>query len=363
MPPKPRSIGAAQNTVEAAPTIQPTPMDYSPPQNAPAANIVPAQTFSPAAQRPFTMAEIGTIGGNEMTRATTVSSKVTGIAKAQDMDELGKGLVTLLDTARQYDPSKWNKGMFGFLKRWGSKQIDQHVSSVNDNVNKLLGQVQGQIGLFERRITDIEGLEKENEALYEALGKVQDAARERIAWAEANVPVADPNDPTSGQRVSAWNDAIMFAKKKVDDLERTRTLCILQGPQLQQVKNNSFLLVEKFKDLKANTVPALQRQYALYIVQMEQKKGAELATNIDDAFNEAIVKNADLTRQNTAAIGQAMARSSIDMASLQAVTASVVGSIDDMVKIRQDMAARLTSEAPQIAALSSQVSAALARTN
>ncbi|AXQ69276.1 tellurite resistance [Caulobacter phage CcrBL9] len=326
--------------------------------------VVPAApAYVPASGRAFTLSEIGSLGAGEMSRATTISDKVTGIAKAQDMDDLGKGLLTLLDTARQYDPSKWNKGPFGFLKRWGSKQIDAHVSSVNDNVDKLVNQVQSQIGLFERRIGDITGLEEENKKLYDALGQVVIAANERIAWAEANVPAVDPNDPTSAQAVSNWNDAIAFAKKKVDDLERTRTLCLLQGPQLAQVKNNSFLLTEKFKDLKANTLPAMKRQFALYIIQMEQKKGAELANNIDDAFNEAIVKNADLTRQNTVAIGNAMARSSVDMASLQAVTASVVGAIDDMAKIRSDMAARLTAEAPQIAALTSQVSTALARTH
>lgn len=374
MPPKPRSLGAAQpdqtSTIGMQPTLQPTPSFQPAPMLTPMATqqVVPATpAFSPSslaapAGGNFSMAEIGSLGGVAMAKSTAVADKVTGMAKASDMDELGKGLLSLLDTARQYDPSTWNKGILGVFKRWGSKQIDAHVSSVNTNVDKLVGQVQGQIGLFERRITDIEGLEKENDAVYVELGQVVAKANERIAWAEANVPAVDPNDPTSGQKVANWNDAVAFAKKKVDDLERSRTLCLLQGPQLAQVKNNSFLLTEKFKDLKANTLPAMKRQFALYVVQMEQKKGAALANNIDDAYNAAITANADLTRQNTVAIGNAMARSSIDMATLQAVTASVVGSIDDMHKIRADMQARLKAEAPQIAVLTQQVSAALAKT-
>jgi uncharacterized protein YaaN involved in tellurite resistance len=114
-------------------------------------------------------------------------------------------------------------------------------------------------------------------------------------WTQ-NPPAVDQNDPMSGQRLQDWLTVASFARKRSDDLRRAQILADQQSAQINQMKLNSSALAQKFVDIKVTTIPAMKTTFTLYVVNMEQKKGAELSDQIDATTDAAIKKNAEAAR-------------------------------------------------------------------
>lgn len=336
----------------------PKPLQIASAASSPSSTPAMVTHVSTAVAKPLTTSDIELWGKNATSEASTISTKITSLAKASDMDEIGKSMGALLEKAREYDPSRWNKGFFGIIGRMTSKQLDTHFRSINENVDSLTAQCSKQIAKFRARNADLAAMYDENWRIYRELGAAIDDGKARIAWAKANVPAVDPNDPHSAQLVQDWNTAITWAEKRVDDLGRFQVLCQMVSPQIEQLRDNGQMLVQKFDSAIGLTIPALKQQFGLYVIQSEQKKAADLADAIDSTFENAITQNAKTLHQNATQITTGLARSSVSIDALTQVSNELIATLDDVQKIRTDMQARLTAEAPQIHALSQQLAQA-----
>jgi uncharacterized protein YaaN involved in tellurite resistance len=327
-----------------------------------ATGSLPAVRSTPAtALQPISLNEAASYGADKIAGASTAADKITAIARCGDMDEVGQSFNALLVTAKKYDPSSLKKGG-GFLGLFKAKiqELKNQFATVDQQVDRLVAETDGRVALFKGRIGDLEHLYDDNEARYHQLGAMADEFEVRIAWMEQNLPAVDPNDAFSVQHLADWKGAIDLAKKTVDDMRRGQALCQMTAPMIRQMQSNSGALVMKFGEIKSSTIPVLKQAFALYILNLEQEKGAAFATAVDDLTNETLKKNAEKLGQTTVAVQTSLARSSIDMATLQSVQASTIKAIEDAQRIRSEMQTRLQTEAPQIAALSQQLAQRLA---
>lgn len=327
----------------AAPTIAPMPI----------AQAVPGHALVP-----FTMEEATQLGKTTGLAVAGIADKITGVARSGDIDELGKSLGGLLMTAKQYDPSQFTKSG-GFLKflGLGSKiqEIKNHFATIDSQVDTLLSETDKRISLFSGRIGDLKALYAENEQRYHEAGDAIVDIDRRTAWMEANKPAVDAGDSFSAQHLADWNAVIDYAKKRADDLRRVQVLCQQQGPQIQLMGQNSGALVMKFGEIRAMTIPVLKNAFALYILNIEQEKGAKFAEAIDDMTNQTLMANSAKLGQTTVAVQQTLSRSTIDLATLQKTQADTIKALDDVQRIRADMQTRLAAERPQLEALSQQL--------
>ena len=305
--------------------------------------------------------QIAQLGARTMERATGVSQRITSAARAAELGDLGKSLGDLVTVAREYDPASWNKGLIGKLFRVGAKQLDTRIKTVDQNVNTLLGICRNEISKFRMQAGDLDDLQRENEAMIDQLNNDIAAGEAELTHAEANVPqLTDPNDAMQAQLIAEYKTDIAFLQKRIDDLKRQQTLGMLMRVQITQLRDNSFMLEQKFESTIALTIPALQQQYSMYIIQEQQRKGAEISKKIDDATDEAIRRNATALRQNSVAINTAMARSVISVDTLKMATQEVVAGINEVNQIRQDMITRIKSEDAQIKAITQEINRAQA---
>lgn len=341
------------NLGKTAPTATATP--FTPPiQAMPIAAPVVGQALVP-----FTLQEVIEYGKPAEMGASSVVQKINASTRAGDIDEVGKALNALLQAGHQYDPGKLRPGGFlGFFKK-KKRELESHFKSVDAQVATLAQDVEKQIGHFGGRIGDLEKLSKENEARYHEIGKVMVKAEERIAWMEANPPVVDPTSTFSAQNKANWDQVISYAKKRVDDLRRTQSLCELYGPQIEMMKQNAGLLVMKFGEVKSTTLPQMQTSFSLYIINMESEKGAAFSKQIDDSNNDLIRKNADKLGVATVAVRQQMARSSIDLSTLQHAKDAFIRTMDEVKQIETETLARLAAERPLIEQMSQDLAARL----
>lgn len=313
------------------------------------------QAVGPYTGGALTIAEINKIGGPQLQRSSATASKITSAATMGDIDALGKNLGSLMDVAREYDPSKWNKGLLGKILRLGAKQLDTKFKTIDQNVDTLVKTCNSQLQLFIQRIGDIDVLYKENEDDYYEFGRLAAELEAYVEWAEANRPQVDPNDAFSAQRVADWDQMVLFARKRADDMTRQQSLCLMQAPQLKETASGSFLLAQKFEQVTTITLPLMRKLYANYVIQMEQKKGAALATAIDAETNALLVANATAQRQNAVAIHNALSTSTIKVETLKHINDELMGGLQDIRQIQDGMLTRLKTEAPQIAQLNQQL--------
>lgn len=342
--------------VKPTETISTPPIDQAPTGNLPAVSRPTGVALSP-----ISMDEANQFGQAISNTVGSITNKVTGVTKMGDIDEVGKGLGDLLLQARKYDPNtRFKKGILGFF---GTKvaQLQNEFHTVDSAVDTLLNRVDSQINLFRGRLGDLDALYAENERKYFELDALIPQILERIEWMKNNEPQIDPNDPFEANKLNDWRNTIAYAEKRVDDLRRLQTLCQLQAPQIKMMIANANGLVSKFGELKATTIPTMKQTFALYIMNLEAKRGAEMTKAIDDNFNDTLKRNAELLGQTTRAVAQSNARSVVDFDTLQKVHTETLKTIDDVQKIRLDMKNRLQAEAPKLEQLGSEIAARLAR--
>ncbi|USN14804.1 TelA-like protein [Brevundimonas phage vB_BpoS-Papperlapapp] len=359
--PVPQAVkdAAAATGWHAADTYEPRATGLNVAQGQPPA-VRPAGVPAGRALTPFTLQEVVDYGKPQATAAATVASKITGSARSGDIDEVGKALTALLTGAQQYDPSKLGKGGFlGFFKR-KKRELEAHYKSVDAQVNTLAADVQKHIGHFQGRIGDLEALKKENAARHTELGAAMERANERIAWMKANPPEVDATDPMSATNLQTWNNVIAYAEKRVDDLRRAQILCEMQAPQIDMMQQNAGMLVMKFGEVQTTTLPQLQMGFSLYIANMEAQKGAEFSKAIDNMNNDLITKNSAQLGATTVAVRQQMARSSVDLTTLQTVKDNLFTTMDECKRIQSELSTRLQNERPALEQASQDLAARLA---
>jgi uncharacterized protein YaaN involved in tellurite resistance len=352
--------------VAFAPPIQATPIQVAPAPTAATAIAVPqgSTDLSVLTGRPgkaLTMEEIGNYGGRAQGQLASVTDKITGVAKTSDMDEVGKLLTDTIMAAKGYDPSNlFKKGFMSFFKGKAT-QMQMKFDSVDSTVNRLVGEIDKRINLFRSRIGDLEQLAIQNRAFHDSLDDEIAGVNERADWMEANLPEVDPADPMSATTRNQWITVVNFARKRADDLRRAQVLAQQQQAQISQMADNSGALVMTFADIKQTTVPAMKTTFSLYVLNMEQKSGAEFATMTKDLNDDVIKRNAALLGQNTTLINTALTRSNVSLEALQANHDSVIKSLEEVERIRTEMKTRIAAEAPRLEQLSSDLTKRLAQ--
>lgn len=330
-----------------------------------AANPIVAQptyTATPIANaKPLTIDEIGQFGARSLNQLADVTNRITGAAKTSDMDEVGKLLTDTIMAAKGYDPKNLFKGgLFGFIKA-KKDQIVMRFDNVDDSVDRLVGQIDQRINLFRQRVRDLEQLAVQNRDFHDSLFSDIDELIERADWMDANAPDIDPNDPMSANVRQEWITVATFARKRGDDLRRAQILAQQQQAQIAQMAQNSNALVLKFSDVKTTTIPAMKQTFALYVLNLEQKKGAEFSEAVDDLNDDILKKNASMLGQNTVAINKALTRSNVSMDALKANQDSIIKSLEDVERIRNEMKARIATEAPKIEEMSAELARRLSQ--
>ena len=105
------------------------------------------------------------------------------------------------------------------------------------------------------------------------------------------------------------------------------------------------MLVDKFHTIREITVPAWKRQFMLALTLNEQRNAVQLATKIDDTTNDLLKRNAELLHRNSVETAKANQRLVIDVDTLQKVQATLIQTVEDVIKIqREGVAQRKAAE-------------------
>lgn len=285
--------------------------------------------------------QIESLGVANSTRGSDVSKRIMSSVRASDTDTVGAKLNELISTAKGMDPNKMGKdgllskltNMFGNAK----EKLMAQYQTVEDRMNVLVGEIDKSAQLMDQRVNDMEQMYIDNENAYKAL---QIDIDQGTMWAQqlkqdlaSTVPAANGFD---AQHLADKQDQINRLEKVVDDLERGQQLHLMAAPEIRLMQANARALSSSFKTIKTTTIPAWQGVFSRYILSLEQKKGAEIATSVYDATDEAFKTQADQMRQNTNDIARVQQRSVVSTDTLIHMQEQLLGAVDDALKIAEE---------------------------
>lgn len=331
------------------------------PMRAPAAASVRAPaplpaTFDAPLRVVVSESDLAALGEKSTRRVAAISEQLLGMVRGSSGDQFGVSLAQLVATAQQLDPKLlFDKSLLGKLKGLfvsAREQVKAQFRSVSGQLDALVGELDRSARTYEQRIRELDDMYAANGQEYAALGEAVEQGNALLAALHDELArTPETSDPMVAQEIADRRQLAARLEKRIDDLKRAQMIAMQTAPEIRLLQNNSRMLISKFQDIVAVTIPAWKKQFSLHILMEEQAKSAELVTAIDDATNAALRRNADLLRQNTGNIARANQRALVDMDTLEHVQKQLLGAFEDVQKINQEASAARAQTDAKLGAL------------
>ncbi|MHC1694330.1 MAG: toxic anion resistance protein [Eubacteriales bacterium] len=144
-------------------------------------------------------------------------------------------------------------------------------------------------------------------------------------------------------------------EKKLHDLKLTRQVSIQMAPQIRMMQNNNSLLIEKIQTSIVNTIPLWKNQMVLSLGLAHSQQAMKAQREVTNMTNELLKRNADTLKQGTMEIAKESERSIIDLETLKHTNASLISTLDEVMKIQSDGRAQRREAETQIAVLEAEL--------
>jgi len=211
-------------------------------------------------------------------------------------------------------------------------------NTTKEQVDSLLAEVEKtQTGLSQR----VHGLESMFDSVKEEfrlLGLHIAAGKMRLGSLREEAVAMRARDlsPAEVQELNDLENLIANLDKRVGDLAALQHSALQSLPMIRMIQANNHMLVEKFHTIRELTVPAWKRQFMLALSLNEQQNAVRLADSIDNATNDFLRRNAELLHKNSVETAKANQRLVIDVATLEKVQATLISTVEDVIRIQQE---------------------------
>ena len=126
------------------------------------------------------------------------------------------------------------------------------------------------------------------------------------------------------------------SEKKIHDLELTRMVSVQMSPQIRLVQNNDKLMAEKIQSTIVNTIPLWKSQMVLALGLAHSEAAVRAQREVSDMTNELLKKNAEILKTSTIETAKESERGIVDMETLRQTNASLIATLDEVVKIQDE---------------------------
>lgn len=291
----------------------------------------------------LTSAIVDNYGAAEMEKSAAVSDKLLAFVGQEAGTEFSDKLGNLILVAKGLDPAEaekqrtwWRRllNFFGVQTETAAAQFKM----VDAQITTLAGELKNHSDRQRGRHTDLEKLFDENRKAYEEIGALVNKGRTYLQR-QKDVPVAEVVTGMEAQDIADRKALAQRLDKRLTDLDVAMTLMLQTAPEIRIMQANANALVDKFTTLTKLTIPALKKQFALHVLQVEQKGSAVIADAVDDATNDAFKKNATALHDNTVQVAKSGQRQIMEVATVEFVQKELLRTIDDVRQINADASA------------------------
>lgn len=262
--------------------------------------------------------------------------------KTKELGEIGEMLSGVVAQLRDFEEDE--KGFLGIFKKPANKleSLKAKYSKAEANVNKICEALEGhQIQLLK----DIDVLDKMydlNLTYFKELTMYILAGKKKLQETrETELPQLIDKAQKSGLAEDAQAARDLEAlcerfEKKLHDLELTRMVSIQTAPQIRLVQSSDTMMVEKIQSTIVNTIPLWKSQMVLALGVNHAQQAARAQREVSDMTNELLKKNAEVLKVATVESAKESERGVIDMETLKNTNASLISTLDEVMKIQTE---------------------------
>ena len=294
---------------------------------------------------------IVSFGSSAQLELQKISHMMLTDVRNKDLGPVGESLRNIVTTIRGFsvseldvrrDRSWWDRllGRATPFAKFTAKfedvqiQIDKITDNLLDHEHTLLKDIKALDLLYDKTLQFYDEL-----ALYIAAGdeKIIEIDKKEIPKMESEIKIKAEDDKVmAAQRIRNCRAARDDLERRVHDLKLTRQVTMQSLPSIRLVQENDKSLVNKINSTLVNTVPLWETQLAQTVT---IQRSAETATAIHDASNltnELLTENANNLRSSNKVIREEMERSVFDIEAIKKANASLIGTIEDSLKIADE---------------------------
>lgn len=282
-------------------------------------------------------------GAAEMQRSAALSDKLLSLIGQDNGGEFSEKLNDLVLVAKGLDPTEAAKqrGLWRKFLNWIGVKTETAQSQYK-MLDAQISTLAGELGVHSKRQDgrkrDLESLYQENSDSYGEIEKLVLKGRAFLAK-PISAPLAEVKSGMEAQKLADDQSLRHRLDKRITDLDVAMTLMLQTAPEIRIMQANAQALIDKFTTLVNLTIPAWKKQFALHVLQLEQKRSATVADAVDDATNDAFVKNASMLHDNTMQVAASGQRQIMDMATVEHVQGEILRTVADVRQLNADASA------------------------
>ena len=272
------------------------------------------------------------------------SENALNSVRTKDLGEIGKSLSDLVVELKGFGEEEEKKGLFGRLKKTGSKleTMKAQYAKVETNVDKIARELeQHQVTLL-KDVAMFDQMYELNLKYYKELTMYILAGKKKLEDVRSNeLPALRAKAEQTGAQEDAqrYNDMVQMCErfeKKLHDLELTRMISIQMGPQTRLLQNNDTLMVEKIQSSLVNTIPLWKSQMVLALGMEHGRQATAAQSAVTEMTNELLKKNADMLKMGTIQTAKEAERSIVDIETLQHTNQQLIDTLDEVLNIQRE---------------------------
>lgn len=262
--------------------------------------------------------------------------------KTKDLGEVGEMLSGVVAQLRDFEEDE--KGFLGIFKKPVNKleNLKTKYNKAETNVNKICEALEGHQVLLLKDISILDKMYDLNLTYFKELTMYILAGKKKLQETrETELPqlVAKAQRSSLAEDAQAARDLEALCdrfEKKLHDLELTRMVSIQTAPQIRLVQSSDTMMVEKIQSTLVNTIPLWKSQMVLSLGVSHAKQAAQAQREVSDMTNELLKKNAEVLKMAAVESAKESERGIIDMETLKATNASLISTLDEVMKIQAE---------------------------
>lgn len=262
--------------------------------------------------------------------------------KTKDLGEVGEMLSGVVAQLRDFEEDE--KGFLGIFKKPVNKleNLKAKYNKAETNVNKICEALEGHQVLLLKDISILDKMYDLNLTYFKELTMYILAGKKKLQETrETELPqlVAKAQRSSLAEDAQAARDLEALCdrfEKKLHDLELTRMVSIQTAPQIRLVQSSDTMMVEKIQSTLVNTIPLWKSQMVLALGVSHAKQAAQAQREVSDMTNELLKKNAEVLKMAAVESAKESERGIIDMETLKTTNASLISTLDEVMKIQAE---------------------------
>jgi uncharacterized protein YaaN involved in tellurite resistance len=285
-------------------------------------------------------------GSRAQEELTTVSDRMLERVRTKDLGPAGSALNDMVLTLRGFDVGALDPNRKpGWLDRLRGKGRDaakllQQYEAVRDQIDHITGELEQHKTALLIDIESLDRLYAANLEYFRVLEQYIAAGEEKLREIDAEaIPAMEREtgaDTLAAQRLRDLRARRDDLERRLHDLRLTRQVTLQSLPSIRLVQDNDKALVGKINSTLVNTVPLWRQQLAQALTIHRSREAAKTVAAATDLTNDLLRANAENLRQANVIARTEMERGVFDIAAVAEANRSLIGAIEDSLRIADE---------------------------